>query len=400
MHIVRRTTAPWALAAIVALSLTACGGDGDNVQPVPPTPTVTANLCTPSAGAQPAVKPDNRPATPRNKVVVGISTGDISAKQLASQLPRAQMIGSQAVRLDFKWDQVQPSCGDPYDWTDLTAKVQDAVDHGQWVQAIFDSPPRWAVMADCPREPWLCAIDPAYTVAFARFVNAGIHQFAGQLLASEILNEPNQLWGYYGHAERYAALVAAVSGNHRQQGDTNIVIQAGGTADIGTSSPDGGTNGVEWYTALKAAGLNKSVDRIAMHPYTFPSSVLDNRFNRGWTELHQIQQLFPGTPLDITEVGWSTGGGSGPPVRVIHPRWSDNRAVADNVQMHHLFEVLVNFASLHNKKVVDRLFIYSLRDTGGDPADLESHFGLETAKGQPKPARAIVQKMFRQLGTA
>jgi hypothetical protein len=391
---------------ILTLVATACSGNGKNAAPSPPpssapsasqsapVTTAPADSCTPAGPAQ-AADTTPPPVLSRNGVVVGLSPGDNFAanepgaqERIDAQMSDAQKLGSAAVRLDIKWSDVQPSCGSPYDWSAVKLLVDQAVAHHQWVQAIFDSPPSWAIASDCGHsdEPWKCAVGKQYTASFAAFVRTGVAMFGTQILAVEILNEPNMLDGYYQAAGDYAELLRAAfyavrTVNH------SIDIEPGGTGDVGTTNPDEGTNPTEWYQQLKDAGIAPFITRVNLHPYTLPSSTVDPVYNRGWLEINSTHELFPTLPLDVTEIGWFTS-----PHGDNHdkPKWADNQPVTERAQAVLIASMFGAFGVLRSHGIASRVFVFSLRDSN------DGTFGIERRDGTPKKSAPVFMNAAKQ----
>jgi hypothetical protein len=401
-----RQTLAMVLMLILALVAAACGGGGKNASPTPapattpsqstttpssPATTAPAGICIPSGPSEPADSTPP-PAKSRETVTVGLSPGDHfdanrpgAQQRIATQMGEAQSLGSAGIRLDIKWSDVQPDCESPYDWSAVKLLIDQATVHHQWVQAIFDSPPTWAISRDCRYrgEPWNCAVDHQYIGAFAAFVRTGVAMFGSQILAVEPLNEPNQLGGYFGAAgaKEYVDLVQAVFDAVRRINPT-ISIEPGGTGDVATTNPDEGTNPTEWYQQLKSGGITPFITRVNLHPYTYPSSTIDRVHNRGWLEINSVHALFPRLPLDITEIGWKTGQDKNAS-NSNTPPWVDNGLVTERAQAVLIHDMFVEFAFLRNHVPVDRVFVFSLRDSG------DGTFGILHENGSPKPSAKV-----------
>jgi hypothetical protein len=374
-----------------------------------PTTAPDLTACIPAGPTQ----PDSQlpvPATPSSAAVIGTASGDVfnisgsgANARVDNYMTAAQKLGTHIVRVDLKWSDVQPTCSGPYDWNIYSYLFSSAAKHGLWVDAILDSPPQWAV-GSCDQDPWKCA--PAGSKSFAAFARGTEIEYGRQIDTIEVLNEPSTIDSYYNNvsaygqllSDTYVAVKSAAASLH-----TNVIVEPGGSAAIGNSSANSGMSPADWYQGLYNAGAKSVMDRINMHPYVYPETVIDNNPNSQWAQIAAVQRIMAASgdsakPIDITEIGWPTGGGSLPPTSDRTPKWQPSQAVTESSQATFYNDLFGVIAPMHAAHVIGRVYVYSLLDdAAADPTSTEAHFGLASASGQHKPAWATVASWVQTL---
>ena len=335
---------------------------------------------------------------PQRRAAVGISAslrflrGD-GLRDTVERLRRARVRYS---REDLKWQDVERRPGH-HDWSAWDRMVGAAARGGVRIMAVPSGSPAWATGKD--------GLPPASGQAierFAAFVRAAVARYgtSGRFWAShprvpkvpitmwDIWNEPYYPTGWDGTVDP-----VAYAGMFRR------VVEAARAADPAAHfmlETETGSGTGEWpqppfLTAMLDAfpDLPSYADAVSVHPYTteltpahctpydpdpgFRAAWLATRFQ--FCRVRDVRRILDaygatGTPIWITELGWSTA-----------PKY--DRRVSERTQARY---VAATFRLLRRWRLVDGVLLYDLRSSERNPADNYDWYGFLHRDGTPKPA--------------
>jgi hypothetical protein len=291
---------------------------------------------------------------------LGIAYGDtltwLSDDDLADTLDDAVALGIRWVRGDLSWKNIQPDSPDAYEWERFDRVVDAAQERGLAVLPIVTYTPPWARPAGCSSEK--CA--PADVDQFAAFAGAAASRYPG-IKTWEIWNEPNYInfWKPKPDPLAYANLLKLTAASIRKSNPAATVL-IGGLANVNSSQ--GGMTPQDFLAVLVRSGATLGVGGLGLH---YPNLA----------RLQTIRSIFtsaglPELPIWITEYGAPTGG-------------EDSLAVTEERQAEIAADAVEKAAA---DPGVAALIWHTYHDSGSDPDDSESHYGLRRADGSKKPA--------------
>lgn len=281
-------------------------------------------------------------------------------------------LGARWVRLDIDWSVIEPERG-RFDWSDHDRLIDAASSAGLEVLGMLAYSPAWARPPDTgTKHP------PNDEEDFASFAARAVARYRPEgVTAWQIWNEPNShlFWSTGPDPDHYGRLLGgAASAIRSVDGDATIV--SGGLAPAVDRPDDGWLSPETFLARLLESDALTQVDAVGIHPYSFPARPLDgataawNTFLR-LPALHDLLVEADAGPraLWITEYGAPTG--------------TNERAVDEAWQA-----VLVTEAldAARDRPWLGPVFLYTLRDDGDDPGNLEWNYGLLRHDGSPKPA--------------
>jgi hypothetical protein len=383
---VRLRRPPQLLAATAAALLCAaamigaCGGGADA--------GVTITVAAPPPGAPP--------------LRIGLVANTLDARGLrAAEQRTIRGLGVRWVREELRWGSVEPAPG-VYRWRHFDRLLADAARRDLNVLPLLLGTPRWAGSA-----PLALARDPRAFGAFAaraaaRYGPGGTFWAARPELDArlaprwfEVWNEPYTERYSTGGVDpaRYARMVRAAIELGRTANPRVGWLMAGELV-----YEDAGGVPHDWLAAIDAVdpALDADVAGVAVHPYAFgapgredPDLSLRYRFDRLQAVARGLAARGAGgTPLWITELGWSTC--------ALRPDCTSEREQAQR-----LADVIERLRRKPLSARVRALFVYHLRDfPGRRDDDREAHYGLLRTDGTRKPAWTVVRSAVRQAGTA
>src|SRR5918994_5871036 len=253
---------------------------------------VVSSLCLPglAQGAQKAVSTD-------------LAWG-IPSSAFAPTGQAISDIGAGWVRLEFRWNEAEPSSKGSYDQNTI-AKYDRAIDTaraaGAKVLVFGNGAPRWASGS---RATMAAPQHPADYADFIRFVAT---RYAGKVSAWEVWNEQNtsRFWPSGPSPSAYVPLLKATYPVVKSI-DTNALVVFGGVSQ----------NDYHYIEGAYAAGAKGYFDVMAVHPYPGPhppeavwygNGRIGTTAFTGFTEVRK-SMLAQGDdkPIWITEFGWST----------------------------------------------------------------------------------------------
>jgi hypothetical protein len=288
-------------------------------------------------------------------------------------IPLLKYAGTKNVRESFYWSEVEVNKGQYSFIPKITLPMQSFKEFGidPFLVLAFSNK-----YYDGGQTPYS---DEAHT-AYANYVKAMLGKFGSQLKSVEIWNEFN--FPYFG-GNGPAASRANVYFNLLKKGyeasksvlpDLNVV--GGATAGIP----------LKWLKDVFVLGGLNNMDSLSVHPYRYPKTP------EGLLgEIESVNQLVRDhnngktIPLWFSEIGWPTH---------LNPTGVD-----ENTQAAYLIRTYV----LSIAAGVEKIFWYSLMDTGTDKLNNEHNFGVIHNTGDalgsytPKPAYVALATLTRQL---
>jgi Cellulase (glycosyl hydrolase family 5) len=213
-------------------------------------------------------------------------------------------IGASWVRIEFRWNEAEPSSKGSYDGN-IIARYDRAIDTaraaGAKVLVFVNGSPRWASGS---RTPMTRPQNPADYADFMRYVAT---RYAGKVSAWEVWNEENtsRFWSTGPSASEYVSLLKAAYPAVKAA-DPGALVVFGGVSQ----------NAYPYIESAYAAGAKGFFDVMAVHPYPGPNPpehvwywegrIGESAFT-GFAEVRN-SMLARGDdkPIWLTEFGWST----------------------------------------------------------------------------------------------
>ena len=213
-------------------------------------------------------------------------------------------LGAKWVRVEFRWNEAEPSSKGSYD-QNVIARYDQAIDTaraaGAKVLVFVNGAPRWASGS---RIPMTKPQNPSDYADFIRFVAA---RYAGRVSAWEVWNEENtqRFWSTGPSPSAYVPLLQAAYPAVKAA-DPNALVVFGGVSQ----------NDYGFVEGAYSAGAKGYFDVMAVHPYPGP-----NPPEASWSQNGRIgSNAFTGfrevrssmlargddKPIWLTEFGWST----------------------------------------------------------------------------------------------
>ncbi|MBD0860925.1 cellulase family glycosylhydrolase [Gordonia sp. zg691] len=303
--------------------------------------------------------------------LLGASDGDLNR-----ELTVAKNLNMWAVRLDVDWSVVEPRRGQR-NWAPIDRVVNAIVAHGMCPVGLATYTPLWAArITDFPRNSHYRPADPNL---FASFAAAAAQRYADSIAVWEIWNEPNlaNYWLPRANSTEYGRLLDASYAAIKRVVPGAAVISGGlapGTDNGRDIAP------LTFVRNLYQGGYNRSFDALSVHPYTYPALPNDpaaaswSTAARMW-DMRDIMVAAGDADKKIwmTEFGAPTGAGT--------------NSVSEAFQAQSI-EVAVG--AQYDAPWLGPLFVYSLRDAGTDPNNLEHNFGLVRRDWSPKQAYTLL----------
>jgi hypothetical protein len=320
--------------------------------------------------------------TLRLGIAYGSSLVYMPEAELEARLDDAADMGAKWVRTDLSWNDIQPESASTYRWGRFDRVVDAVQKRGLVLLPIITYTPAWARPDGCLTEK--CR--PENADQFAKFAGEAAKRYP-RISVWEIWNEENYppFWKPQPDPAAYGELLKLSVASIRESNPAAKII-IGGLAN--TNAAQGGIAPRDFLADLVSAGETEGVNGIGLHPYNFPQLPSESgpwiySGVDGVSGLQSLRDVFtaaglPALPIWITEFGAPTGGGTAGD-HVTEDRQAE--MVADAV------------TAARADDGIAALFWYTYRDSGADPIDPESHYGLRRADGSPKPA----YDAFRQV---
>jgi hypothetical protein len=329
---------------------------------------------------------------PIHRQGLGIATDSsqwtMTTEELATDMALIASLGADAVRVALKWDQVQPTNGSSFTWTQADA-IYDAADaQGLRVQFLLCFCPGWANGSESWNVP---PTDPADYASFASAC-VGRYKDRGKYGCHwwEIENEPNNSVMFSDNTG-YATYVSLLQAAYPviKAADSTALVLLGGIAPGGT---EGNTSGINldtyWLTEVYAAGAQGYFDVLAYHSYGNGNDPLagSETLTNGWTRISAIQALMATNgdgdkPIWLNEWGQATGTGTA--------------AVTEALQAAYISHA---FQRMREIPYVERAFVFCEYDSGTDTTVTADNWGLyHNDQVTAKPAAAVFRDSFNYV---
>ncbi|ORA05703.1 glycoside hydrolase 5 family protein [Mycolicibacterium bacteremicum] len=300
----------------------------------------------------------------------------MSDAELDQTLVAARDAGMWAIRIDVDWSRVEPVAG-KRDWAQVDRVVRSVHALGMCPFGIVTYAPAWA--ADPALRATGTYFAPADPAQFADFARTAAQRYRGSIAAWEVWNEPNTVKFFKPAPDPavYGRLLAATYGAIKSV-SRDIAVVSGGLAPA--EDADGDIAPTTFLKALYAKGDNRYFDAFGIHPYSYPA-LPDEPGTGTWNTAQRLGAMYEimrvggdgGKQMWITECGAPTG--------------TADTAVSENVQARTI-EIMLTRA--RQTPWIGPAFVYSIRDSGTDPADPEQNFGILRHDFVPKQAYAVV----------
>lgn len=320
----------------------------------------------------PAPVPQPAPSLSSNKGVC-VNLADASNAELAAALDDIALLGAGWIRMDFNWNDIQPSrtAFAPEAHERVVAAAQA---RGIRVLGVICYSAKWA---NGNRDQMFPPTSPADFAAYAGKLAA---RFKGKVAAWEVWNEANlgaEFWRPKANVAAYTALLKAAYPAIKAADPAAIVLTAG-TSPAATD----GTNydALDFIKGVYAAGGRPFFDAVAVHPYTYPA--MPDATDGGaywWLRSADIYKLMSAQGDSAKKV-WMTEFGA--------PTKGDDSAVTEAKQAVMLALAFRLRAAL---PWAGPLLVYEWQDSGTSAANTEDNFGLCRPDRSPKPAWATFQ---------
>lgn len=281
-------------------------------------------------------------------------------------------------REEFTWVEIEPQRSE-FRWDRYDEAVNRQIAAGINLVGLLDYGAAWWGTPGYDKD--MSPLTDAQLGEWSYFVRQVVERYKDHIRYWEIWNEENisTFWSPAPNASDYVRLLRA-----SHEAITSVApgsqILMGGTSLVDTG----------FIQQVYDAGGASYFDILAVHPYQGTNPEGDNTaFSAFVDTLTQLSTQFPGKPIWLTEVGWSTadadnwwwvktGGGS-----------------AEQVQASYLVRMYVQALALPQ---VEKIFWYDFRDDATDSPH-ENSFGLVRRDStlQPKPSYLAYQTMTRLL---
>lgn len=345
--------------------------------------------------------PPRRPEQAALRIPIGISYGDrlaaMDAGLLARTLDDARSIGITSLRVQFGWDRAQPTGPDSYEWAAFDRLAAAARSRGLQLLPVLTFTPAWARADGCdsPR----CR--PLDVRAFARFAGAAAGRYAQlDVHTWEIWNEPNSRGAWLPRADssEYVEILRAASRSIRAA-DPSARIVSGGLAS--KESKDGNISQLDFLEAMCASGVNRDLDAVGFHPYSYPVLPSTSIEWNAWSQIVETPRSFasilrahgsPDMPIWLTEYGAPTGGPGATATA------SDTQVENSPDHVDEQYQAMMATDSVEaavRTEQIGGLFWYTDRDLGVDRGNVENFFGLRRVDGSVKPAWDALRTAIR-----
>jgi polysaccharide biosynthesis protein PslG len=308
-----------------------------------------------------------------------------------SEIDRMAEGGTEAVRLIFRWSEVEPAADAAQDWTRLDAVMRATARHKVDVIPILVGTPTWA--KDDPSattgpqgaEAWPTTV--AGAVRLQQWIQAVVRRYGrgGSFWPAntdvpyhpvtdyQVWNEPNRpLFSPAGHPvpSEYARLLDVTSRTVKGVDRKANILLAGMPERTTTSKP----LDVYLKRLYKVKGVEKDFDVMTLHPYGIDHRGVEGAIIRMRKLLKRVHDKK--RDLWLTEVGWGSGGSPSPFTK---------KAVEQRDLLKDTFELL---EKKRKKYRLGTVIWFSWRDllAPGNQGEWQDHTGLFNREGKAKPA--------------
>jgi len=295
-------------------------------------------------------------------------------------------------RLLLHWPTVQPSRTRPYDWSGPDFEIANAARHGLRPMVFVSGSPKFAgatrvtppLGTKLARKEW------------RRFLATAVARYGpgGQLWkqnpsirprpvrAWQIWNEQNADHFFASPSPRRYAALLRLSSKAIRKADPKADIVIGGM--FGYPNGDGSIYMKDYLKRLyRIRGIRSKFDGVALHPYAATPDLLRYQVVRARRIMNRNRDK--GTPIWITEVGWSTDGPSGWPLVT-------NR----DGQAQRLRQTFKLLTRERHRWGVKRVIWFAWRDFEQEVCRWCGGAGLLALNGNPKPALRAFKRFTKR----
>lgn len=337
---------------------------------------------------------------PKAGVQAHLLWSGVSSQDVANELDQIKAANAKLVRVDVGWSSIEQDAKGQYSsWhlDKLDTVVDEAESRGLDLLLTLHTTPCWAssapasVKQGCDGAWWDRNVQnyaPNNSADYADAAGYLAKRYQGRITGWEIWNEPNSdsFFKAPNPANAYARLVkAAYPAIKRADPETTVVAGSLMHSDL------------SFIRKLYAADpdLGDSFDAFSIHPYSDDRSPLDPdagqpptwSFIRGVPAVHkELRDHGDDKPLWLTEFGWNTSTTRGA------ASWQNGVTEAKQAQW-----TADSLEQVGKWSWVDAAIVYTFTDTGSDPADYLSNFGLVREDGSKKPALRTFATAAREL---
>ncbi len=273
------------------------------------------------------------------------------------QLDLMQAAGINWIRLEFKWNKLEPTSG-TWDFSNYDFIVSGILSRGMSIIGLL-------AQYDVPSWYWTPENKPPTPADYATWISQVASRYAGQISLWECGNEPNEslFWYPSPDATAYTALLQAGYNAIKAIDPSSKVISAG----LSQNSP--GT----FLESMYSAGVKGYFDYLGFHPYSQPNPP---DFTRLDGLLGHMSNHGDNKTIMVTEVGWPTS--------------TSSSGVTEANQAAYIGQVYQMI--MHgNYQYVPIACIYDFLNDGTDPANDEGNFGLLRTDYSQKPSYSTMQ---------
>ncbi len=269
-------------------------------------------------------------------------------------------LGSEWVRLDMGWEQIEPSRGDwRFDFWDSLVRISSH--YGLRILPILSGTPRWA--SSHPDLDSYYAYPPRDLSDFRNFVRKVVERYGRKIYYWEIWNEPDaQFWR--GTIQEYCELLQVTSSVLRAVDQTTKLVLGGISS-----------TGLPFFKELLSLGALDHVDLVGIHLY---GSDADELLKRAEDFLQVLDGSRTPIPVWVTEIGLSTP-------------FQHN---AEETQAGFLKQTFTKLSAIPR---IQRIFWYELKDSGLLFFWREHNFGLVRFDLSPKASYRAYVSMAETL---
>lgn len=343
--------------------------------------TLKASGVTLNFAVVPAPKP--RAQQVAGRMLVGLNTHFAQRDAPDEAYRMLQAIGIDAVRDEMGWGPIEKVKGTftfPPRHLDYNAKLK-----------AHNIPLHWSASYGNPIYPTAGGRHPAAAAAepYARYVVEVLKKFGGNIIAVEILNEPNKLPPVVDYLPVLRATYQAV----KREGFKQPIVAVGGAGPAGGGMAPGYARAVFNAAKQESAGVgprNVFADGFSQHPYMTPFTPdtgyatpdAPANLDTALTRAGNVVRDYGLSGSWITELGWPAI----PPGEVPTPeQWEDNRSakamVSEPKQAAFTARTLLGASRFAHLKGI---YLYDFQDDGPIALRREHRFGLVRQDLQPK----------------
>lgn len=323
--------------------------------------------------------------------IFGIATGGGTIyhdqNYLDAYFAQLNKLGVSWIRSDVDWSMVQSQSRDQYDWSRVDRLVTTAQRYHVHIVGILTYTPQWARSVDCPSNH----CPPSNPSDFAAYAQTAAMRYKGAINVWEIWNEPNtgEFWAPNADAHDYGKLLSQTYTSIKEANPQAFII-TGGLAPV----DDYKTNiaPTTFVRTLYIDGYQNTFDAVALHPYTYPTSITYKATWNGWLNMKNVYNVMThyqdaSKKIWITEFGAPTFGSG-----VSHELDQNDKFAygKDYMSEDAQRELIQNAATyyMNNVSWIRSFFAYNLIDTNStsSPSNLspENFYGLLRFNESPK----------------